>query len=100
MPGRSRDYMSFVRTEMFPVMRQAQEDGTFAGLSVTVAAQGGEAGIITLNMHYADFEPLDGPPPVAKTLGPEGTRTFIAKGAGLIEPIEQLILRRVAALSF
>jgi hypothetical protein len=100
MPGRAGDYMSFVRTEMFPVMRQAQEEGTFSGLSVTVSAQGGEAGIITLNMHYPVFAELDGPPPVAKTLGPEGTREFLAKGAGLITPIEQLVLRRVAELSF
>jgi hypothetical protein len=81
-------------------MRQAQEEGTFSGLSVTVSAQGGEAGIITLNMHYPVFAELDGPPPVAKTLGPEGTREFLAKGAGLITPIEQLVLRRVAELSF
>ena len=68
--------------------------------SVTVMAQGGEAGLITLNMHYDDFEPLDGSPPVAKTLGPEGTREFLRKGAGLIQPIEQLILRRIESLSF
>ena len=92
--------MSFIRAEMFPVMQTAKENGTFAGLSVTVSAQGGEAGIVTLNMHYADFAPLDGPPPVAKTLGPEGTREFITKGAGLITPIEQLVLRRLADLSF
>jgi hypothetical protein len=100
MPGRSRDYMNFVREEMFPVMRQAQDEGTFAGLSVTVSGQGGEAGLITLNMHYDDFVELDGPPPIAKTLGPEGTQEFLRKGAGLITPIEQLILRRIDALSF
>ena len=100
MPGRSQDYMSFIRAEMFPVMQTAKENGTFAGLSVTVSVQGGEAGIITLNMHYPDFAPLDGPPPVAKTLGPEGTREFITKGAGLITPLEQLILKRVAEISF
>jgi hypothetical protein len=99
-PGRSQDYMSFVRTEMFPVMRQAKEDGTFSGLSVTVAAHGGESGLITLNMYYPAFAPLDGPPPVAKTLGPEGTREFIAKGAGLITPLEWTIRRRVPDLSF
>jgi hypothetical protein len=100
LPGRARDYMSFVRTEMFPVMKQAQEDDTFAGLSVTTSVQGGEPGIITLNMHYESFAPLDGPPPVAKTLGPEGTATFLAKGAGLISQLDQSILRRVADLSF
>jgi hypothetical protein len=100
MPGRNADYMSFIRTEMYPVMQRAQENGTFAGLEVLVSAQGGEAGLITLNMFYPEFAPLDGPPPVAKTLGPEGTRAFIAKGAGLIAPLEQLVLRRVAELSF
>ena len=92
--------MNFIRAEMYPVMRLAQEKGTFSGLSVTVSAQGGEAGLITLNMFYPEFEPLDGPPPVAKTLGPEGTREFLVKGAGLITPLEQLVLKRVATLSF
>ena len=99
-PGRSGDYMNFVRDEMFPVFEQAQENGTFAGLSVTVSGQGGEAGLITLNMHYDDFAPLDGPPPLALTLGPAGTAEFLRKGAGLITGIEQLIYRRITALSF
>jgi len=100
MPGRNADYMNFVRTEMMPVMRQAQEDGTFAGLSVWISAQGGEANLITLNMFYDDFAPLDGPPPIAKTLGPQGTHEFLVKGAGPIQPIEQLVLRRVDSLSY
>jgi len=100
MPGRARDYMNFVRTEMYPAMKQAQDDGTFAGLSVTTSVQGGEPGIITLNMHYETFAPLDGPPPVAKTLGPAGTAAFLAKGAGLISQLDQSIWRRVADLSF
>ncbi|HZL93565.1 MAG TPA: hypothetical protein VFB99_07975, partial [Vicinamibacterales bacterium] len=78
----------------------AQENGTFAGLSVTVSVQGGEPGIVTLNMFYDDFAPLDGPPPVAKTLGPEGTAAFLVKGAGLINQLEQSILRRLPELSF
>jgi hypothetical protein len=100
LPGKARDYMSFVRAEMFPVMKRAKADGTFSGLEVTTSVQGGEPGIITLNMYYSDFAPLDGPPPVAKTLGPEGTAAFLAKGAGLITQLEQRILRRVPELSF
>ena len=100
MPGRARDYMSFVRTEMYPVMQKAQKDGTFAGLSVTTTVQGGEPGIIALNMHYQNFAPLDGPPPVAKTLGPQGTAAFLQKGAGLITQLDQRILRRLPDLSF
>jgi hypothetical protein len=99
-PGRPGDYMNFVRTEMQPVMAQAQKDGTFVGWSVTTSVQGGEPGIITLNMHYEKFAPLDGPPPIAKTLGPQGTAAFLAKGTGLINQLDQSILRRVADLSF
>ena len=100
MPGKARDYMSFVRAEMFPVMRTAKDNGTFSGLEVTTSVQGGEPGIITLNMYYSDFAPLDRPPPVAKTLGPQGTAAFLAKGAGLITQLEQRILRRVPELSY
>ena len=57
-------------------------------------------GTAHLNMHYATFAPLDGPPPVAKTLGPQGTAAFLAKRAGLISQLDQSILRRVADLSF
>jgi hypothetical protein len=100
MPGRARDYMNFVRTEMMPPMRKAQQNGTFAGLTVTTSVQGGEPNIITLNMFYNDFAPLDGPPPVAKTLGPEGTAEFLRKGAGLITQLEQFVLKRVPELSY
>ena len=51
-------------------------------------------------MFYDSFEPLDGPPPIAKTLGAAGPAEFLRKGAGLITGIEQLIYRRIAALSF
>jgi hypothetical protein len=64
--------------------------------SVTTSVQGGEPGIITLNMHYEKFAPLDGPPPMAKTLGPQGTAAFLAKGAGLSNQLDQSILQRVA----
>ena len=81
MPGRARDYMSFVRTEMYPVMKQAPEEKTFAGLSVTTSVQGGEPGITTLNMHYDTFAPLDGPP-VAKTLGCKALQRSSRKAPG------------------
>jgi hypothetical protein len=100
MPGKARDYMEFVRTEMYPVMKKAKENGTFSGLEVTTSVQGGEPGIITLNMYYPDFAPLDGPPPIAKTLGTQGTASFLTKGAGLISQLEQRILKRVPDLSF
>jgi hypothetical protein len=97
--GRAGDYMKFVRTEMYPIMKQAQEDKTFAGLSVTTSVQDGGPGIIALNMHYETFAPLDGPPPVAKTLGPQGTAAVLAKGAGRIAQLDRSILRRLPDLS-
>ena len=100
MPGRAGDYMAFVHTEMYPVMVKAKANGAMSGMEVTTSVQGGEPGIITLNMYYADFSPLDGPPPLAKTMGPQGTAEFLRKGAGLISQIEQRILKRVPELSF
>ena len=100
MPGRAADYMAFVHTEMYPVMVKAKANGTMSGMEVTTSVQGGEPGIITLNMYYPDFAPLDGPPPLAKTMGPQGTAEFLRKGAGLISQLEQRILKRVPELSF
>jgi len=100
MPGKAGDYMAFVNTEMYPVMVKAKANGTMAGMEVTTSVQGGEPGIITLNMYYNDFTPLDGPPPLAKTMGPQGTAEFLRKGAGLITQVEQRILKRVPELSF
>lgn len=48
----------------------------------------------------SDFAPLDGPPPLAATLGPEGVAEFLRKGAGLINQVEQSVLKRVADLSY
>ena len=83
-----------------PVMRKAQAAGTFAGLDVTVSAHGGEWGLITLYMYYTAFAPLDEEPPVAKTLGSAGTAALLAKGTGLITPLEWIVRRRVPELSY
>ncbi|MEO8467359.1 MAG: hypothetical protein ABI640_18700 [Gammaproteobacteria bacterium] len=100
MPGRAGDYMNFVRNEMMPLARRAQQNHTFAGWSVTTSVQGGEPNLITLNMFYDDFAPLDGPPPLAATLGPEGVAEFLRKGAGLISQVEQSVLKRLPDLSY
>ena len=100
MPGKSQAYMEFFRTEMMPALRKAKENGTFAGIDVTVSAHGGEWGLITLNMYYNAFGPLDDEPPVAKTLGPEGTRALLIKGAGLITPLEWLVRKRLPELTY
>jgi len=92
--------MNFVRNEMMPLARRAQQNGTFAGWSVTTSVQGSEPNLITLNMFYNDFAPLDGPPPLAATLGPQGVAEFLRKGAGLINQVEQSVLKRVADLSY
>jgi len=100
MPGRAGDYMNFVRNEMLPLARRAKENGTFAGWSVTTSVQGGEPNLITLNMFYDGFAPLDGPPPLAATLGPAGVAELLRKGAGLINQVEQSVLKRLPDLSF
>ena len=100
LPGKSFAYTQFYREYMNPVAKEAKQNGTFAGMDYTVSQHGGEWGLITLNMYYDSFAPLDGEPPIAKTLGPEKTREMLAHGQGLIDPIEWIVRRRVADLSF
>jgi hypothetical protein len=100
MPGKSGAYMTFFHDWMMPAMTKAKANGTFAGLEVTVSRHGGEWGLITLYMYYDSFAPLDGEPPVAKTLGPDKTRELLAAGAGLIDPLEWIVRERQDALSF
>lgn len=100
LPGKAGAYTAYFRENMLPVFEKAKKDGTFSGLDYTVSQHGGEWGLITLNMYYPDFAPLDGEPPVAKTLGPQRTRELLAKGQGLIDPLEWIVRRRVAQLSF
>jgi hypothetical protein len=100
LPGKAGAYTVYFRNYMLPVFEKAKENGTFSGLDYTVSQHGGEWGLITLNMYYSSFAPLDGEPPVAKTLGPEGTRELLAKGQGLIDPLEWIVRKRVAELSF
>ena len=100
LPGKSFAYTQFYREYMNPVAKQAKTDGTFAGMDYTVSQHGGEWGLITLNMYYDSFAPLDGEPPIAKTLGPEKTREMLAHGQGLIDPIEWIVRKRVAEISF
>ena len=85
---------------MKPVAIEAKANGTFAGMDYTVSQHGGDWGLITLNMYYDGFAPLDGEPPIAKTLGPEKTREMLAHGQGLIDPIEWIVRERAADLSF
>jgi hypothetical protein len=100
LPGKSFAYTQFYREYMKPVAQQAKANGTFAGMDYTVSQHGGEWGLITLNMYYNSFAPLDGEPPIAKTLGPEKTREMLAHGQGLIDPIEWIVRKRVADISF
>lgn len=100
LPGKSLAYTQFYREYMNPVAKQAKADGTFAGMDYTVSQHGGEWGLITLNMYYDSFAPLDGEPPIAKTLGPEKTREMLAHGQGLIDPIEWIVRKRMAEISF
>jgi hypothetical protein len=71
-----------------------------AALAVTTSVQGGEPGIITAQHVLQRLRLLDGPPPVAKTLGPQGTAQFLTKAQGLISQLGQRILKRVPNLSF
>jgi hypothetical protein len=99
-PGRSGDYLVFLREHMQPPMQRAVESGFIEGYQVMLTDQGGEVGIYVLNMFYPDFDTLDQGPPAAKMMGAEERAEFFRAGAGLIAPLGQYIYRYEADLSF
>jgi hypothetical protein len=100
LPGRGEDALRFIRSEVLPAVRQAKQNGELAGFAVTVAAEGGRPGVITLQTYYPLLAPLDRPPAAARTLAVAGSGEAATRAAELLEPLEQTVLRRVPELSF
>lgn len=99
-PGRSSDYLVFLREHMQSPMQRAVDSGFIEGYQVMLTDQGGEVGIYILNMFYPDFDTLDQGPPAAKMMGAEERAEFFRAGAGLIAPLGQYIYRYDAEISF
>jgi len=86
---------------MMPLARRAKQNGTFAGWSVTTSVQGGEP-----KPHHAEHVlPTTSRRSTVRRRSRrrsdrEGVAEFLRKGAGLINQVEQSVLKRVPDLSY
>lgn len=100
-PGRTQDYENFVKTDLVPVYRRAKAEGKIAGYNINRRSYGANAQDRTVVIHYNKFADLDGGPILARMLGgQEQVDRLLAKANPMRAPVEQVILRRVADLSF
>jgi hypothetical protein len=99
-PGKTQDYLSYLRADVLPAMKKAKADGKIAGYAVSTRGVGAQAGEMTTTTYYNKFADLDAGNPVALALGAAAAAPIGAKGAALATNVQVIIRRRVADLSF
>ena len=100
LPGKAQDYEAFVRSDLFPIFKKAKAEGKIAGYVVSRRQLGAAANERTATVYLNKFADLDGGPTLTQMVGAEAAAKLNAKGATLISPVETLVRRRVAELSF
>ena len=99
--GKQPEYLSYLRTEVLPVMKKAKADGKIAGYTVATRGAGSaNAGEIGITTYYNKFADSAGGNPLVKVLGQEAAAKVNAKGQGLSTAVQTYMRRRVADLSF
>ena len=98
--GKQQDYLSYIRTEVLPAMKKAKAAGKIAGYNVSTRGVGAQAGEITTTTYYSKFADMDAGSPVVQMLGQAAAAPITAKGDALATPVQVIIRRRVADLSF
>jgi hypothetical protein len=99
-PGKTQDYLAYLRADVLPAMKKAKADGKIAGYAVATRGVGAQAGEMTTTTYYNKFADLDAGNPVATVLGASAAAPITAKGAALATNVQVIIRRRVADLSF
>ena len=99
-PGRTQDYENFVKTDIVPVYRKAKAEGKIAGYWVTRRSLGANAQDRTLTVYYNKFADLDGGPILVRMLGQAEADRVLAKVSSMRTPVEAVVRRRVADLSY
>ena len=98
--GKQQDYLSYVRAEILPAMKKAKAAGKIAGYNVATRGVGSQAGEITTTTYYNKFADMDAGSPVVQMLGQAAADAITAKGNALATPVQAIIRRLVADLSF
>lgn len=98
--GKIQDYLTYLRTDVLPVMKKAKAAGKIAGYRVSIRGVGAAAGEMTTTTYYSKFADMDAGNPVVQMLGAAAAAPITAKGAALASNVQVIIRRRVADLSF
>ena len=98
--GKQGDYLNYIRTEVLPAMKKAKAAGKIAGYNVSTRGVGSQAGEITTTTYYSKFADIEQGSPVVQVLGQAAADAITAKGNALASPVQVIIRRRVADLSF
>lgn len=99
-PGKQTEYLNYLKTDVLPTMKKAKETGKIAGYNVSVRGVGAQAGEITTTTYYSKFADMDAGNPLVVVLGQAAADPITAKGDVLSTPVQTIIRRRVADLSF
>ena len=94
-PGKVQDYQNFIKTEILPVYK-----GKVDGYGVSRRIFGGNLSEFTTVTYYNKFADLDGGPLLTRLAGQEAAAKIQAKGVGLSTPVQSVVRRYVADLSF
>ncbi len=98
--GKTQDYLTHYRTEVFPALKKAKEQGKIAGAQVSVRGMGAQANEIATTEFYSKFADLDAGSPVLAVVGQQANDAINAKGTELATNVQTVLRRRVADLSF
>jgi len=99
-PGRTQDYVSFYRSDIFPALKKAKADGKIAGATIAIRGMGAQANEVTTTEYYNKFADMDAGNPVLAVVGAEANAKLNAKSAPLATNVQVILRRRIADLGF
>jgi hypothetical protein len=101
LPGKQGDYLTYIKTDLLPVMKKAKDAGKIAGYTVSLRGEGAPtAGEVGTTTYYNKFADLDAGNPAIAVVGQTAATAMTAKGAALATNAQVIVRRRVAELSF
>ncbi|MEO8051594.1 MAG: hypothetical protein ABI833_14340 [Acidobacteriota bacterium] len=94
-PGRLQDYQDFVKSEILPIYKKAND-----GYTVTRRGLGANSSDVTAISWLNKMADIDAGSPITRALGPTGAAKLLAKTAGMATLVEQVVRRKVPELSY
>jgi hypothetical protein len=91
MPGRVADFVEWYRDDYVPAVREAGAQAMFIN---PIAFGGNTRTYVEASPLIGGWSALDGPNPLAQSMGAEAAQRLISRGGALIETVEVLILRQ------